>query len=80
MKKAAAAPARQRETKSVWAIRIIAAFAVIVGVTMTLIGATPGILGGWGTLALMVPGMVIVAAGLIFIVETTPWARSKRRR
>lgn len=80
VKRASPTPAKPREPKAVWGIRILAGLAIILGVTMTLVGATPDILGGWGTLALMVPGMVIVAAGFIFIVETTPYARSKRRR
>jgi len=44
-----------------------------------LIGADPDVLGGMGKLFLMVPGMAIVAGGFIAIVETTPYARSKRR-
>ena len=62
-----------------WVIRVIAALAIIGGVTMTLIGADPDVLGGMGKLVLMVPGMAIVAGGFIAIVETTPYARSKRR-
>ncbi len=49
------------------------------GLTITLIGATPGILGGWGTIGLMVPGMLIATGGFIAIIETTPFARSRRR-
>jgi hypothetical protein len=44
-----------------------------------LIGATPGILGGWGTIGLMVPGMLIATGGFVAIIETTPLARSRRR-
>ncbi len=69
-----------RSTRSVWIARVLGLFALIAGITMTLIGVTPDILGGWGKLGLMVPGMVLAAGGLIAVVETTSWARSKRRR
>lgn len=66
-------------TRKQWIIRIVAGLAIALGVTMTLIGASPDVLGGNGKLLLMVPGMVIVAGGLVAIAETTPYARSKRR-
>jgi hypothetical protein len=62
-----------------WVIRIVGALAIIGGLTITLIGATPGILGGWGTIGLMVPGMLIATGGFVAIIETTPLARSRRR-
>ena len=66
-------------TNREWTIRAIAVLCIIIGVTMTLIGATPDILGGYGKLLLMVPGMVIVAGGCVAFVETTSHARSLRR-
>jgi membrane protein YdbS with pleckstrin-like domain len=66
-------------TRKQWIIRIIAGLVIAIGATMTLIGADPDVAGGNGKLLLMVPGMVIVAAGFVAIVETTPYARSKRR-
>lgn len=79
----AAAPAPtdtdRRAVTRTWTKRAIGALLVIAGCTMTLIGATPGIAGGWGKLVLMVPGMVIAAAGFIVVVETTSMARTRRR-
>lgn len=66
-------------TRREWTIRAIAVLGVIAGGTMTLIGATPDILGGYGKLLLMVPGMIIVAGSLVAFVETTSHARSLRR-
>jgi len=66
-------------TNREWTIRAIAVLAIIAGMTMTLIGATPDILGGYGKLLLMVPGMVIVAGGCVAFIETTSQARSLRR-
>ena len=70
---------RQSGTTRQWVIRVIGALAIIGGLTMTFIGADPEVLDGMGKLFLMVPGMAIAAGGLIAIVETTPYARSKRR-
>jgi preprotein translocase subunit SecY len=74
-------PASDRQSTSTrqWVIRIVGALAMAGGLTITLIGATPGILGGWGTIGLMVPGMLIATGGFIAIIETTPLARSRRR-
>ena len=73
------APRRLSPTaKHDWIVRALGALAIIVGAGVTLIGATPDILGGWGTLAMMVPGMIVVAGGFIAIVETTSMARSRR--
>lgn len=62
-----------------WVQRVLGALAVLAGCAMTLIGATPDIAGGWGKLVLMVPGMIIAAAGFIAVVDTTSMARHKRR-
>ncbi len=75
---AAAAPARRRTANRDWVIRAIGALAIIAGGTLALIGVTPDIAGGWGKLVMMVPGMILVAAGFVAIVETTSWARSRR--
>lgn len=79
-----AVAAEQKPTRTTtnreWTIRVIAVLAIIAGATMTLIGATPDILGGYGKILLMVPGMVIVAGGCVAFVETTSHARSLRRR
>jgi hypothetical protein len=53
--------------------------AIAIGLSITLIGATPDIVGGWGKLVLSVPGMVIATGGFIAFIETTPMARSRRR-
>jgi hypothetical protein len=45
---------------------------------MALVGATPGIAGGWGKLLLIVPGMIIAAGSFAAFVETTSHARSRR--
>lgn len=66
-------------TRKQWILRGIAVLGVAIGVTITLIGADPDVLGGNGKLMLMVPGMFIVAASLVVFAETTPYARSKRR-
>ena len=50
-----------------------------VGLSITLIGATPGIAGGWGKLALMVPGTLLATGSFVALIETTPMARSRRR-
>ncbi len=73
-------PAAQRRATSTrdWVVRVLGAVAIIGGGTLALIGVTPGIAGGWGKLAMVVPGMVLVAAGFIAIVETTSMARSRR--
>lgn len=72
-------PARPvRTTTREWTIRGLAILAVAVGVTMALIGVTPGIAGGWGKVLLVAPGMVLAAGGLIAFVETTRFARSQR--
>lgn len=65
-------------TRREWVIRSVAVLAIAVGASMTLIGATPGIAGGWGKLVLMVPGMILAAAGFVAFVETTSMARSQR--
>ncbi|MGS0686364.1 hypothetical protein ACVBEQ_14650 [Nakamurella sp. GG22] len=62
-----------------WLIRALAVLGVAIGLSVTLIGATPEILGGWGKLLLMVPGMLLAAGSLAAFVETTPMARSRRR-
>lgn len=72
----AAAPSA---TTRQWVQRVLGALAVLAGCAMTLIGATPDIAGGWGKLVLMVPGMVIAAAGFIAVVETTSMKRTRRR-
>jgi hypothetical protein len=76
---APAAPAKPAgATRREWLIRSVAVLAIAVGASMTLIGATPDIAGGWGKLVLMVPGMVIAAAGFVAFIETTSMARSQR--
>jgi hypothetical protein len=81
---AAAAPVQPAgPTRRDWMIRSVAVLAIAVGASMTLIGATPDIAGGWGKLVLMVPGMLIATAGLVAFVETTGMARCRcgtRRR
>jgi hypothetical protein len=62
-----------------WLIRALAVLGVAVGLSVTLIGATPEILGGWGKLLLMVPGMLLAAGSFAAFIETTPMARSRRR-
>jgi hypothetical protein len=76
---APAQPARTT-TRREWVIRAIAVLGIIAGAAMTLIGATPDILGGYGKLLLMVPGMIIVAGSCVAFVETTNQARSLRRQ
>ena len=71
--------AERKAVTRTWIQRAIGALLVIAGCTMTLIGATPDIAGGWGKVVLMVPGMVIAAAGFIVVVETTSMARYRRR-
>ena len=73
-------PARDPAAVRQSVIRMIAVLGIVGGVAMALIGTTPGIAGGWGKLVLTVPGMIIVAGSFAAFVETTPWARSKRRR
>jgi len=70
---------KQTVTRKQWVIRGFAVLGVAIGVTITLIGADPDVLGGNGKLLMMVPGMFLVAAPLVFFAETTPYARSKRR-
>lgn len=65
-------------TRREWMIRSVAVLAIAAGVSMTLIGATPGVAGGWGRLVLMVPGMIIAAGGVVAFIETTSLARSRR--
>ena len=65
-------------TRRDWLIRSVAVLAIAVGASMTLLGATPDIAGGWGKLVLMVPGMVIAAGGFVAFIETTSMARSQR--
>ena len=72
-----ATPVRSTTTRE-WVIRAIGILAVAAGVTMTMIGVTPGIAGGWGKLVLVAPGMVLAAGGLIAFIETTRLARSQR--
>ena len=72
-----AAPTRSTTTRE-WAIRAIGILAVAAGVTMAMIGVTPGIAGGWGKLVLVAPGMILAAGGLIAFIETTRLARSRR--
>ena len=71
----AADPADRRK----WIIRSIAVLAIAIGLSITMIGVTPDIAGGWGKLVLSVPGMVIATGGFIAFVETTSMARSRRR-
>lgn len=73
-------PKSDPATVKQWVIRVVAVLGVGLGVAMALIGAEPGIAGGWGKLALMVPGMIIAAGSFAAFIETTPWARSKRPR
>jgi hypothetical protein len=73
-----AAPVHGSTTR-VWLIRAAGVLAVAIGLSMTLIGATPDIAGGWGKLVLMVPGMFLATGGFIAIIETTPLRRNKRR-
>jgi hypothetical protein len=75
---APATPARSATTTREWVIRGIGALAVVIGVTMALIGVTPGIAGGWGKLVLVAPGMILAAGGFIAVIETTRFARSQR--
>lgn len=76
---AAAAPVQPAgATRREWIIRSVAVLAIAVGASMTLLGATPDIAGGWGKLVLMVPGMVIAAGGFVAFIETTSLARSRR--
>ena len=65
-------------TRRDWMIRSVAVLAIAVGASMTLIGATPDVAGGWGKLVLMVPGMIIAAGGCVAFIETTSMARSRR--
>ncbi len=62
-----------------WLIRALAVLGVAIGLSVTLIGGDPELLGGWAKLLLMVPGMVLAAGSLAAFVETTPMARSRRR-
>jgi hypothetical protein len=73
----APAPARSTSTRT-WVIRVLAVLGVAAGATMALIGATPGIAGGWGKLLLIVPGMIIAAGSFAIFVEKTSLARSRR--
>ncbi|MEP6562520.1 MAG: hypothetical protein ABJD68_15765 [Nakamurella sp.] len=57
----------------------IAVLAIAIGLSLTFIGVTPDIAGGWGKLLVSAPGMVIATGGFIAFIQTTPWARSKRR-
>ncbi|MET0863714.1 MAG: hypothetical protein ABWZ98_05220 [Nakamurella sp.] len=66
-------------TRRQWIIRSLGVLSIAVGLSLTFIGVTPDIAGGWGKLLLSVPGMVLATGGLIAIIETTPWARSRRR-
>jgi hypothetical protein len=66
-------------TRRQWVIRSVGVLAIAIGLSITLLGVTPGIAGGWGKLVLSVPGMVIATGGLIAVIETTSMARSKRR-
>lgn len=66
-------------TNRQWTIRVIAVVGIIAGGGMALIGAGPDILGGYGKLLLMVPGLLIAAGSCIAFVETTSQARSLRR-
>jgi hypothetical protein len=76
---APAAPAKPAgATRREWLIRSVAVLAIAVGASMTLIGATPDVAGGWGKLVLMVPGMVVAAGGFVAFIETTSLARSQR--
>ena len=72
-------PVRASTAARPWLIRALAVLGVAIGLSVTLIGATPEILGGWGKLLLMVPGMLLAAGSLAAFVETTPMARSRRR-
>ena len=46
---------------------------------MAYFGASPDAVGGWGKLLLIVPGMIIAAGSFAIFVETTSFARSRRR-
>jgi hypothetical protein len=70
--------ARSGTTTRTWVIRVVAILAIAAGVTMALVGVTPGIAGGWGKVLLVAPGMVVATGGLIAFVETTSMARSQR--
>ncbi len=72
------APTTSATTSRQWVIRMVAVLAVAAGVTMALIGVTPGIAGGWGKAVLVVPGMLVATGGFIAFVETTGQARSLR--
>jgi hypothetical protein len=76
---AATTPVRPSAGARPWLIRALAVLGVAIGLSVTLIGATPEILGGWGKLVLMVPGMLLAAGSFAAFVETTPLARSRRR-
>lgn len=73
-------PAGFTATRKQWIIRGVAVLGMIVGLGMVLVGVTPGIVGGWGKLLLMVPGAIIIAGSFAAFVETTSNARSLRRR
>jgi len=51
---------------------------VAAGVGMALIGAEPDVAGGWGSLLLIVPGIIIAAGSFAAFVETTSLASSRR--
>ncbi len=72
------APTSSATTSREWVIRMVAVLVVAAGVTMALIGVTPGIAGGWGKAVLVVPGMLLATGGFIAFVETTGQARSRR--
>ena len=50
----------------------------LAGLAMAYFGAAPDAVGGWGKLLLIVPGMLIAAGSFAILVETTPFARSRR--
>ena len=74
---AAPTPARSTSTRT-WVIRVLAVLGVSVGLAMAYIGAAPDVVGGWGKLLLIVPGMIIAAGSFAIFVETTSFARSRR--
>ena len=69
------APARSTSTRT-WVIRVLGGSA---GLAMAYFGASPDAVGGWGKLLLIVPGMIIAAGSFAIFVETTSFARSRRR-
>ena len=71
------APARSTSTRT-WVIRVLAVLGVSVGLAMAYFGAAPDVVGGWGKLLLIVPGMIIAAGSFAIFIETTSFARSRR--